>query len=825
MWSHHFITLYRALTRHRLYSALNVLGLAAGIAVFLLLLLAVRFETSYDRWVPNAEDIYRVDSVHTFPGQPVSRDRTAPGILYPLLTSQFPQVQSAVRLLENDVAVRQGGRSDFETIVLADPNLFDVFDLPLVSGSRATALGDTASIVIDESMARKYFGTTDALGKHLTLVVDGPARDYRVSAVMKDLPLNSHMNFHAVARLDRVVLQDETAKLLFESWGSGMAYTYVRLKPGAEVAAMQAGMKPLVDRFVTDFSDKPSDLISFSLSPLLKLHFLDVGTRTTGRPGVDPLLVATLALVGVTALLIAICNFINLATARAGLRAREVALRKVMGATRGALMVQFLTESMIITLVSTLIGVALVELALPFVGAMLGQPLKLVYFGEGGLALPLALLVLVIGLGSGLYPALILSKYQPAGVLASARTPGGGRAGARVRQGLVVLQFGVSTALIICTAVIFAQTQYVRRADVGFQREGLLLVSGFKDPAVALRRDAVMDAFRRRPGVQSVTISDRSPAGGDQSSSNMRRPGRKGLEPFMVFESIGPDYFRTYGLKTLAGRALDTAHGLDDVKGLRGKPLAERGVNVVINAEAARVLEFSNPQDAIGKVVSWGSGDVRSTVVGVVGDTRFLSPREKVLPIAYLMDTVVDLKSPSGAVAAVRYAGVDGRVLLNSLKTDWDASASGLPFQGVTISERLAPYYQPDERRSNLFMVGSVLAVLIGCIGLYGLASFNTMRRVREIGIRKTLGASTTDVLTLLLRQMLTPVMLANLIAWPLAFFAMRAWLSSFDQRIGLNPGYFLAASLLAAGIAAATVVGQAIKLARSEPARALRYE
>lgn len=824
MWSHHFITLYRALTRHRLYSTLNVLGLAAGVAVFLVLLLAVRFETSYDRWVPGAEDVYRVDSVNTFPGQPVGRERTAPGILYPLLTSQFPQVQSAVRLLENDVAVRQGGQSDFETLVLADPNLFDVFDLPLVSGSGATALGDTASLIIDESMARKYFGTTEALGKHLTVVLDGVARDYRISAVMKDLPLNSHMAFHAVARLDRAVLQPTTASLLFDSWGSGMAYTYVRLKPGADVGAMQAAMKPLVARFVTDFGDKPEELMGFSFSPLLKLHFLDVGARATERPGVDPLLVATLALVGLTALLIAICNFVNLATARAGLRAREVALRKVMGATRGALVVQFLTESMIIALASTLIGVALVELALPSVGALLGQPLKLVYFGPGGLALPLALLVLVIGLGSGLYPALILSKYQPAGVLASSRTPGGGRAGARVRQGLVLLQFGVSTALIICTAVIFAQTQYVRRADVGFEREGLLLVKGFNDASVAPRRDAIMDAFRRRPGVQGVTVSDRSPAGGDQSSSNMRRPGRKSLDPFTVVETVGPNYFQTYGLKTLAGRTLDTAHGLDDMKGLRGQALADRGFNIVLNAEAARVLEFKGPQDAIGQTVVWG-GSTRSTVVGVVGDTRFLSPREKVLPIAYVMDTVVDLKSSSGAIVAVRYAGVDGRVLLNSLKTDWDASASGLPFQGVTLEERMAPYYQPDERRSNLFMVGSILAVLIGCVGLYGLASFNTTRRVREIGIRKTLGASTADVLGLLLRQMLTPVLLANLIAWPLAYFAMRAWLGSFDQRIGLNPGYFLAASLLAVAIAAVTVVGQAIRLARSEPARALRYE
>lgn len=828
MWGNYALSLYRTLSRHRLYAALNTLGLALGIAVCTVLLLVVRFETSFDKAIPHALDIYRVNELQTWPGRAVDDSPSTQGLLLPSLLADFPQIRAGARLMEQRFIVRSGPQQSYERVVLADPAVFKVFDLPFVAGGGAHALDDTNSLVISQAMARKYFGAENALGRSLTLVMDGAARNYRVTGVMRDLPPNSHLVLDFVVRYSADVLPSMAP--LLNRWGSSMMYTYIRTASPADAQAIQAALPAFVDRHVRDDMPAPaSRFMTLKLKPLTGLHFADAKTQGAFKPGADPLFVGALGLMGIVTLLIAMVNYVSLATARAGLRAREVAVRKVMGATRRALITQFVAESVALSLAAGLIAAAIAEAALPAVSAMLGEPITIAYFGPGGIALPLAAVCLAVGLLAGAYPAIVLSGFRPASVLASARTPGGGRAGARLRQVMAVGQFAIAICLMICTAVIFSQTQFVRRADVGFRRDGLILIRGLGERQVVQDRRSLLDAFRSAPGVISATVSDRRPATDEENNTNVRLMSNPAVEPTLTVERMSSDYVRTYGLKVVAGRPLGLEQRLDDKAGLPSESIVDRGLNVMINASAARALGFT-PAGVIGQRLRIGktsSGrDYVGTVVGVVQDVRFLSPRAPATPQVYMEDT--GLGSPdnaSGWTAAVRVPQAQLPAVRQRLERIWRTLEPGTPFQVDTVESAMKPYYDPDARRGQLFAAGAVLSAVIACLGLYGLAAFNTSRRFKEIGIRKTLGASTADVMRLLIGEFLRPVLWANLIAWPLGFFAMRAWLAGFEQRITLNPAYFLVPTAAAVIVAVATVAEQAWRVAKAEPAKALRYE
>jgi putative ABC transport system permease protein len=503
-----------------------------------------------------------------------------------------------------------------------------------------------------------------------------------------------------------------------------------------------------------------------------------------------------------------------------------------MGATRRMLMLQFVGESVAVALAAGLIGAALIELALPAIGAVLAEPIRMPYFGARGMLLPLLGLCLVVGLAAGVYPALALSRFSSAAVLASARTPGGGRTGARMREVLAVGQFAIAICLMICTAVIFGQMQFLRNSDVGFRRDGLLIVKGLGDAQVAPRMRSIIEAFRRTPGVLSVTASDRRPAPDDMNLSNVTLIGNPSVQPTLLHEVIGPDYMRTYGLRLIAGRSLDMAHGADDQVGADLDQHADRGdeMNIMVNATAARQLGFADPRQVVGQRLRLGRSGagqpIVEKIVGVVADVRFVSPRTPMPAQDYLLDSSLGPPNrPSSWSAAARVRDGTQAQVRERLESAWRSIVPGAPFQAQTVQVTMRPFYDGDARRGQLFAAGAVLSALIACLGLYGLAAFNTSRRFKEIGIRKTLGASTADVLRLLVGEFLRPVLWANLIAWPVAYLAMRWWLAGFDQRISLNPAYFLIPSLAAIVVAVLTVAEQAIRVSRAEPSRALRYE
>ncbi len=807
---------WRGLAHRPGFAALNIGGLALGIAVAIVLGLFVRFETGFDRWWPNADQVYVVREKWTLPGVPENNGVSTMGGLLEQMRGDFSGL-IGTRLLPTDATLRDpSGTVTSEPIGLVDPEFFRVFEWPLTAGSPATALADPTSLVVNETVARRYFGTAAPLGRTIRLTIEGHAADYRVTAVLRDLPPDSEFSRkggNRVAMLARLKYLGAQDQPYWYHWGSESLFTFLRFPTPAAARAFEGGLTAFIDRHGEkgDRGEPQSSILRQSLLPVPAMHLREAKDRDT---------VTTLGTVGALALLIALVNYINLATARAGLRAREVAVRKALGATRLTLARQFIGEAVITTALAALCGLALVEVALPVVNALGGTSLVLDY---ARIVPALAALVVIAGVLAGVYPALVLSSFQPAAVLASARTPGGGRSGARVREGLVIVQFAIATALTIGTLVLVAQTRFLEHADLGFHRDGLILVKSFNNPGITpQQRTAMLARFAAIPGVVGVTQSDSAPAYTDSTNTDsMRRPGGREAQVTRTFADT--NYFGVYGARLLAGRLFDPRFGGDRTVPGTNYNVKDWSQNVILNESAVRALGFSSPVAAIGGQVR--GYDKPRTIVGVIADIRFRSPRDPVPPMVYYSDTT-DFDPQNAPLAALRFASADPRAITAQLRRVWATAAPAVPFESTTARDSIAAkYYEADRQRTRLFTAGAVLSVLIGAIGLYGLAAFNTGRRVREIGIRKTLGASTTDVLRLLVTAFLRPVLLANLIAWPLAYVAMRGWLAGFDSHVALGPEYFLIAGALAIVIAVATVVGQSLRLARAEPARALRYE
>jgi len=800
------LTLYRSLTRHRLYAALNIGGLAVGIAVFLVLGLYVRFETSYEKWLPNHDQIYLVQTVWNMPESPFNGAfPTTMGGLLEQMREDFPGVVGTrIRGGEDGGRIIRAGVATAEDVAQVDSSFFDVFDLPMLSTDGRRALFDPTSALISQTAARKYFGATDPVGQTMTIAVDKPTT-YHIAGVFKDLPKNSDLKFSILLPIPRIAPAD-----YWYHWGSSSLYTYLRFQTPADARTFEQELPPFVERRgFKDIGKDASKKVSLSLLPIVRAHLEPLGQQSASQK----LTVVTLGIVGLLTLLIAIVNYVNLATARAGLRAREVAMRKVLGADRATLVRQFIGEAVLTVAVAALVGLASAEIGLPLINAAGGLSLTIPYDVT---LLALALLALIVGTGAGFYPAVLLSRFPAAAVLASARTPGGGRSGARVREALVVFQFGLAIAFIIGTIILVAQTRHVRKTDLGFNREGLIVLSSLNDSLVSKgQARSVVDAIRALPGVAGVGLANQMAGGsGSDNTDNVPLPGVPRGGPSLRWIAVGRGFFDVYGARPIAGRLFDDTHATDDATVMKvGTP-----INIVINNTAVARLGFHSPEDAIGKTI--GGGKYPRTIIGVVNDLRFFSPRLPNDPTyyRYYRDMPID------PVASIRFTG-DARAVLAKLRSLWQRMVPQVPFVGDTADKQLNKYYEADDRATRLFAIGAMLAVVIGCVGLWGLASFNTSRRVKEIGIRKTLGASSIDVVKLLVGQFLRPVLIANLIAWPLAWMAMRKWLAGFDDRITLSPLYFVAATLLALAIAVLTVIAQSLRAARATPAWALRHE
>ena len=546
-------------------------------------------------------------------------------------------------------------------------------------------------------------------------------------------------------------------------------------------------------------------------------------------PGNDRRSIITFGVIAALILAMACVNFTNLATARASQRAREVALRKVLGANRRQLVTQFLGESVLVAGLAMLLALAFVELALPSFSAFLDADLAMTYFGEGGLILPIIGLVLLVGAAGGIYPAFYLSRFQPAKVLKANKSAAEASGSGSLRNILVVAQFAVSIGLIICTAIVYAQTVHARTADPGYKRDGLLQVENIGRREMFPLTETLIRELKQIDGVTAVGRTNIGVATRNNQNTGVQMPGRN--EPINIGNySIDTGFFETMGIELLAGRLFDESRPMDDATTpfpedpVAERALVQRGLNVVLNELAVRRLGLGTPQAAVGKTIKMITdpeygGVINATIIGVVKDSRFRSIRETIDPIIFQASRM------GQSWMLVRYNASDPARVRRDVEAVWKRIAPEIPFQAQFSEEIVGELYEAEEARAQTFAGFAVLAVIVACLGLFGLAAFTAERRTKEIGIRKVLGARSRDIVKLLAWQFSKPVIIANLIAWPIAWWVMRDWLNTFDTRIDLGPTPFVLAGVLALAIAIGTIAGHAFKVARANPIHALRYE
>ncbi|RYE02489.1 MAG: FtsX-like permease family protein [Sphingomonadales bacterium] len=831
MWRNYLVIALRMLARNPVYAAINVGGLALGLAGCVLILAYVQYERRYDAWLPDSARIMQVQATWHETGQPVTRSQASPYPVRDTLRGGFPQIEALTVLRDGQTVTMRDGQPLFISAQTVDPSFFDIFKLPFADGSAATALPNTNSIVLTEAEAIKQFGTSHAVGRTMSLGAGDGKIDYMVSGVLKDLPRNSSLRLSLLFRHDPAQFDNVPAQ--FKGWGNMNQQHYVRLRSAADAAAINAALpawekRTVAPQIIDGQARTQADIMDLALVPISDVH---LGAAQAGSlaPGGDARALATFVIVALLTLGMAMMNFVNLSTARATQRAREVSLRKVLGATRGQLVVQLLGESVLMAGIAMLLALAIAELAMPWVSAWVGADMQLHYLGEGGMLLPALALFAATGLLGGLYPALYLSRFQPAQVLrankSAAETPGSGR----LRTVLVLVQFAIAIGLIASTWVIYSQTRYVETVDPGYRRDGLIQIDAAWRFAGSDRYDAARRELLAVPGVVAAGRTNLGVAAQNKSILAIRAPGAPDNLSIGVY-AIDPDFFRTMDMRLLAGRLLGDAQASDRIVRAEDEAAdaalaAQRvagGINVVINRNAAALLGYESPQAAIGKTIKAGldgAAMVPSTIVGVVEDTRIRTARDPIEPIIYAYDP------GNTSQVIVRYAAARPGDVMAGINKVWRQFEPEIPYQGRFAEEIIAEVYAAERARGALFASFAGLAVLIACLGLYSLASFTTERRTKEIGIRKVLGAKVRHIVQLLVWQFSKPVVLANLLAWPIAWWAMREWLNGFDVRIPLTPGPFVLAGAIALAIAVATVAGQSIRVARTNPIHALRYE
>ncbi|HEX8467435.1 MAG TPA: FtsX-like permease family protein [Allosphingosinicella sp.] len=833
MWRNYLTVALRVLTKRKTYAFINVFGLALGLAACLLILLYVRHELSYDRWLPGADRIFQLQSNLE---SPTGEERRIQLANYPVgaaLKKDFPQIERLVHLQSGSSVILHRGEARYpDGLYFVDGPVFDVLPMPLARGDAATALSLPGSIVLTQTAAESFFGRDDPIGQTITIKSAAPGGDstidYRVTAILEDLPTSSHLDFKMLARFDAASPPPNVAFSVNPgAWDMISGFTYLTLRPGADPSPIHAALPEWQKKVVPrqpGAQEPPLGRQDWRLVNVKDVHLSDA--QTPLKPGIERGTLVTFTIIAALVLGMACINFTNLATAGASRRAREVALRKLVGASRRQLIAQFMGETLLLVAVATFLALTAVELVLPVLSSFLGADLALSYLGADSLIPPVLGLMLLVALVGGLYPAFYLSRFQPARVLkanaSTSEAPGSGR----LRTALVVGQFAVSIGLIVCTAIVYSQTVYARTVDPGFDRSGLLQLESIH----LLGTEG--EAFRREvERVRGVTSASRTSIGvstGMFNFSTFTLPGFDKPLEFGVYP-VEAGFFEAMRIPLLAGRLFDesrpadeTPASLEPAAASGPAPRSERPIHVVANESAVRALGYRSPRAAVGKQfrdISAPEPGPPHVIIGVVRDSRFRSVRDKVEPILH------SFERGSLPYLVARYEGADPVAVRKQVESIWKRFAPEVPFKADFSEEVIGKLYEDEEKRGQLFAAFTLVSVLIACLGLFGLASFTAQRRTKEIGIRKVLGARVHHIVRLLAWQFSKPVIVANLIAWPVAWWAMRDWLNGFDSRIGLGPGPFVLAGIMAFAIAIGTVALHAIRVARANPILALRYE
>jgi len=787
MFKNYLLITVRNLKKNSLYSMLNILGLAVGLAAFLLIALYVQHELSFDQHFANADRIFRV----------VREDRAfTPAALAPAAVEKFPEITVAARILRSSDTLVSYGQKHFqeEKFYWADPKVFEIFSIPFLYGDPKTALIDPDAILLSAATAKKYFGSGDPMGKTL-LVSD--ENQFKVAGVFKDMPDNSHLVMDVILpykRYFQLTGNDIT------SWGSNFSYTYILLQPGTNPEELESKFAPILEKplFIKAGMKKPYPKV-YSIQPVTEIHLFS--HRMQEIPGNNDIqYIILFSSVAFLILFIACINYMNLATARSLRRGREVGMRKVVGAQRKQLIFQFLGESVAVTVLAMCLAIFMLLLLLPVFNNLVGRRLQPDLLNNPQLGLGLVGITLLVGIISGSYPAVRISAFRPIAVLGRSFSRKGRRSS--MRNILVLVQFSITIFLIICTLTVKGQLDFVKKVDMGYTREQIITIP-VRDWAVRRNINSLRTELLGHPEVVAVATSGRLPNDIDTFTAR-DWTGRNPDDPIPIFYNTADyDFIDLFAMEIVQGRNFSQEF-----------PSDEKGV-FLVNEAAVRVAGWEEPLER--ELTHWRGNKGR--IIGVIKDFHLHSLHRPIDPLYIFLDKSDFL------YLSVKIKAVDIPAALEHTAEVMQRFSPNYPFSYKFFDEVFARSYFTEQRMGKIFSSFSILAIFIACLGLFGLAAFAAEQRTKEIGIRKILGASVTKILLLLSRDFLRWVLLANIIAWPAAYIIMHKWLQNFAYRISIGVVTFFIASGLALLIAFLTVSSQALKTAHSDPVVSLRYE
>jgi putative ABC transport system permease protein len=824
MFRNYLSAAWRSARHDRFYALLNVLGLGLGFAMVILIGLFVRDELSFNSFLPGYQDAYWARLTIADPGQAPTTVRSTPARMAAELKLDFPEIVATARTRAESAGVRRGDVEAVEQIMWVDPDFLAVLGYPLLRGDPATALAAPESAVLTRSLAMKYFGTIDCVGR--TLEIDR-LHPVRVTAVAEDTPSNASEKISILlsgsTAWGKLALEDAAPTAPGELTLAGE--TFVRLRPGADPSGLTARLAAFALAHYPD-PDGPKPLFASLFLRSMADVRLHPYNPDTGEPDDRVQTVRAVFAIGAFILLLAGINFVNLVTARATRRAVEVGVRKSSGALRGQLMVQFMGESVAYSLAGLTLGVGLAYLFLPRLNALLDRQIASDLARQPLAAVAAVVTATALGIVAGLYPAVILSSFPAARALGS--RAGASTGGGKLRLALVVVQFTVTIALLIATIVIDRQIAFANSQALRFDKNLMLTIdlTGLPEQptpdGLGRREAAPLEALRAQltaiPGVQGMAATFTLPLWANSLSTDFARPGQTDRKPAtFTMQPVDFGYFGLYRVPLLAGRDFSRDFA-EDAMAANDK---SRMSSAIVNETALRALGFMDASAAIGQDVQGVDPEFprHYRIVGVAPDFPLDSIRAPVPPTLFMVDP--DLFK----VLSVRLSGADLPETLRKIDAVWHEAAPQRSINRMFLDDRIAGLYLDVTRQSQMFEAFAGFAIAIGCLGLIGMSAYAAERRTKEIGVRKALGASAVDVYWLLMKQFMMPVLLANALAWPIAWLLMRQWLDGFAYRIDLGPTPFLAAGLGAFAIAAATTAFHAVQVARCRPVSALRYE
>ncbi|MBN1833090.1 MAG: ABC transporter permease [Deltaproteobacteria bacterium] len=827
MLKNYFITAINNLIKNKLYSAINIAGLAIGLAACIVIALYVRDQTSYDKQWKDHDRIYRVNFIATLPGKEPVTFPMVPLPAMPQLEEYFKdKIVQSTRTFSVDMMIDTGSTRFEDKIIRVDPAFIDMFQFNIIAGSLESTISEPKNIALSRESANRHFGSQDPIGKVITVSIGDFSTDYKVTAVYS-IPGNSILDIPLLALLD-----DTNFPSTIKSWHTLNTHAYFQLKEGVDIDTLKHLVPAFIDKYI-DISEvisdpglKASDIEAFDFQRLVTAHL--ESPWDTFRAGGNKTVVISFAGISLLVLLIGCINFTILTTAKATQRAREVAMRKVVGAKRKQLIVQFLGESIFIVLLSMILSMGVVEIMLPIFESIVGKTFSLNYASPSTF-IPLLALLIIVGISGGLYPAFILSGFRPGDTL-KANQSKETRGSMSLRNILVIFQFSISIILIISTGVIYAQMQYSMNRDPGYNKENLLVINPvgmdlkYINKITTLKHDLLNVADISNVGLSQVQPSYQQ----NQGNIAFTQMGQPETTYILPDTGIDYDYFKTYQIPIVAGRDYSMERDLPEPKfdmmtttigGNQSKELLER--SIIVNEKAARELGFSSAEEAVGKILnSTTFNNINYTIIGVAADNHIFSlnalPRAEVYPLEPDQVTVV----------TIRFQGSPKKIIKEFNKV-WEKVMGEVEYSAVFVDQLIAQEFQQEQTEEKILISFSILAILIACMGLFGSAVFTVERRTREIGLRKVMGAKVKNIVNLLLWQFSKPVILANIIAWPVAIFVMQYWLERFPYRF--NPLLIISICLVSGSIALAiawfTVAGNTTRVAKSNPIHALRYE